>query len=88
MIGLLVHGENHFIVDGPRPDARDAAALARHWSIIQINRRTPYALARWKIVNKAFRENLRWVVIVPAEHHMSPAVATLVNELAARGILP
>lgn len=36
MIGILVHGNNHFILSGPAPDERDALALARHFSLIQI----------------------------------------------------
>ena len=36
MVGILVHGDNHFIVRGPLPDRDAARALIRHWSIIQI----------------------------------------------------
>jgi len=36
MVGILVHGDNHFIVRGPLPDRDLARALIRHWSIIQI----------------------------------------------------
>jgi hypothetical protein len=36
MVGILVHGDNHFILSGPVPDEAVALALARHWSIIQI----------------------------------------------------
>ena len=36
MVGILVHGDNHFIVRGPLPDRDVARALVRHWSIIQI----------------------------------------------------
>jgi len=36
MVGILVHGNNHFILSGPKPDHASASALARHWSIIQI----------------------------------------------------
>ena len=36
MVGILVHGNNHFILSGPVPDEAVALALARHWSIIQI----------------------------------------------------
>jgi len=36
MVGILVHGNNHFILSGPLPDeaAALALALARHWSIV------------------------------------------------------
>jgi hypothetical protein len=36
MVGILVHGDNHFIVRGPMPDPETALALTRHWSVIQI----------------------------------------------------
>ena len=36
MVGILIHGNNHFVLSGPRPDQAAALALARHWSIIQI----------------------------------------------------
>jgi hypothetical protein len=36
MVGILVHGNNHFILSGPVPDDASALALAHHWSITQI----------------------------------------------------
>jgi len=33
MVGILVHGDNDFIVRGPLPDRDAARALIRHWSI-------------------------------------------------------
>jgi hypothetical protein len=36
MTGILVHGDNHFIVRGPKPERDVALALVRHWSVIQI----------------------------------------------------
>lgn len=86
MIGILVHGDNHFIVEGPRPDGDTAAALATHWSLIQIGAAIPPALTRWKIINKALREHLEWAVIVPSDSAISPAVTALLNELSARGV--
>ena len=86
MVGILVHGDNHFIVRGPRPDSETALALARHWSLIEIGATTPPALAEWQIVNREFRENLEWAVIVPAGTDPSPAVRTLLDELTARGV--
>jgi hypothetical protein len=87
MVGILVHGDNHFIVRGPLPDSETALALARHWSLIEIGATTPSALAEWQIVNREFRENLEWAVIVPADTDISPAVQTLLDELAARGMI-
>jgi len=36
MVGILVHGNNHFILSGPAPDEATALALVWHWSVIQI----------------------------------------------------
>jgi hypothetical protein len=86
MVGILAHGDNHFIVNGPLPDRETALALVRHWSVIQIGATAPPALDRWRIVTKAFRENLEWAIVVPGDRGTSPAVATLLDELSARGI--
>jgi hypothetical protein len=86
MVGILVHGDNHFIVRGPLPDRETALALVRHWSFIQIGAKTPPSLARWRIVSREFRENLQWAVVTPGDGEMSPAVAKLLEELSARGI--
>ena len=87
MLGILVHGDNHFIVRGPLPSRSDALALARHWSLIQIDRKTPPELHQWRISTKEYRENLAWAVIVPGSGDISPAVSQLLRELAERGIL-
>jgi hypothetical protein len=81
MVGILVVGDNHFIVRGPLPDRDTALALARHWSLIQIGQVTPTALQR------EFRENLEWAVAVPGDGEITPAVAQLLAELSARGIM-
>jgi hypothetical protein len=86
MIGILVCGDNHFIVNGPMPDQEAALALARHWSIIQIGQTTPPHLRSWTIVTSAFRENLEWAVVVPGDGEVTPAVGQLLKELSARGI--
>jgi len=86
MMGILVHGDNHFIVSGPLPCREIALALVRHWSLIQIGATTPPALDAWQIVSREFRENLEWAVLVPGDGHMSPAVTTLLDELRERGI--
>ena len=86
MVGILVHGDNHFIARGPLPDREAAIALVRHWSLIQIGAATPHPLDRWLIVSSAFRENLEWAVVVPGDGEMSPAVTRLLDELLARGI--
>ena len=86
MVGILVHGDNHFIVHGPLPDRDTALALIRHWSVIEIGATTPAALNLWQIVTREFRENLEWAVVVPGQSEISPAVRTLLDEVAARGV--
>jgi hypothetical protein len=86
MIGLLVCGDNHFIVRGPVPDRAAALALARHWSIIQIGQTTHSSLRNWSIVTRAFREDLEWAVVVPGDGKVTPGVAQLLQGLSARGI--
>ena len=87
MVGILVHGDNHFIVRGPLPDRAIALALVRHWSLIQIGAATPPHLEGWHIISREFRENLEWAVVVPGDSETSPAVTTLLDELRARGIV-
>jgi hypothetical protein len=86
MVGILVHGDNHFIVRGPLPNREVALALVRHWSLIQVGATTPPSLNRWRIVSREFRDNLKWVVVVPGDWMMSPTVRALLEELSARGI--
>lgn len=86
MVGILVHGDNHFIVRGPLPNRATSQALARHWSIIQIGQTTPATLRAWTISTREFRENLTWAVVVPGAAEVSPVVAKLLDELMARGI--
>jgi hypothetical protein len=87
MLGILVHGDNHFIVDGPEPDDGIARELVRHWSIIEIGATMPPALAPWRILTKAFREDLEWAVLVPGGSETSTAVAQLLDELNQRGVI-
>jgi hypothetical protein len=84
--GILVHGDNHFIVRGPSPDRTTALALARNWSVIQIGAVCPPELQHWRISTREFREELEWAVVVPTETATSPAVAELLLELVARNI--
>src|SRR4051812_22434686 len=90
MIGILVIGNNHFIVRGPLPDRETALALAQHWSLIQIGATTPASLQQWSISTREFRENLQWAVIVPpfgtGEGEITEGVKQLLKELSARGI--
>jgi hypothetical protein len=86
MVGILVHGDNHFIVRGPLPGRETAHELVRHWSLIQIGATAPAALDQWDIVTREFRENLEWAVVVPGSDDTSPAITQLLAELSARGI--
>ena len=86
MVGILVHGDNHFILSGPSPDDATALVLVRHWSIIQIGEAKSSSFGQWEIKSKEFRENLEWAVIVPGERDVSPGVAQLLGELSARGV--
>ena len=86
MPGILVYGDNHFIVRGPRPSRETALALVRHWSVIQIGAVTPAALAAWRISTKEFRENLQWAIVVQGESDHSATVVQLLGELRSRGI--
>jgi hypothetical protein len=86
MVGILVHGDNHFIVRGPRPDRETALALVRHWSVISIGQTTPPELQEWHISTREFREDLQWAVDVPGESDHGAAVTQLLSELTARDI--
>ena len=87
MLGILVHGNNHFIVRGPLPPRREALALVRLWSVIQIGQPPPPELDPWCISAQEYRENLAWAVLVPGEGDISPAVSQLLKELSERGIV-
>jgi hypothetical protein len=67
MVGILVHGNNYFILSGPLPVEAAALALVRHWSIVQIGEAESSSFGRWQIRPKEFRGNLEWAVIVPGD---------------------
>ena len=86
MVGILVYGNNHFILSGPSPDDAAALALARHWSITRIGESKSASFGEWQIRSKEFRENLEWAAIVPGDRETSPGVTQLLTELSARGV--
>ncbi len=86
MVGILVHGDNHFIVRGPLPDRAAALALVRHWSLIQIGGVAPHSLRTWRISTQEFRESLEWAVVVPGDSETSLAVTQLLDELSMQGV--
>ena len=75
MVGILVHGNNHFILSGLLPDDSTALALVRHWSVIQIGEIKSLSFGRWRIRQKELRENLECAVIVPGDREVAPEVA-------------
>jgi hypothetical protein len=86
MVGILVHGNNHFILKGPPPTEEDALRLATHWGVIQIGLEKSQSFEKWEIRTREFRENLEWAVIVPGDRGVSPGITELLEELAGRGI--
>ena len=86
MIGILAHGNNHFILSGPLPDDATALALVRHWPIIQIGEEKSPAFGHWQVRSKESRENLEWAIVVPGDREISPGVAQLLGEMSARGV--
>ena len=85
MVGILVHGNNHFILSGPMPDEAAALALVRHWSMVQIGETKSSSFGHWQIRSREFRENLEWAVIVPGDRETAPEVTKLLGEISARG---
>jgi hypothetical protein len=86
VVGILVHGNNHFILSGPPPTDASALALARHFSLIQIGKPKSLTFEKWQVRDKEFRENLEWAVVVPGDREPSLGVVQLLDELRARGI--
>lgn len=86
-VGLLVCGDNHFIVRGPRPSLEEAIALARRWSLISIGSGIVATSERlpWRVSTREFREELSWAVRVD-DSPPSDAVAQLLRELEHRGV--
>lgn len=87
MVGILVHGNNHFILSGPEPAEAEAIAIARHFSLVKVGEPVSNSFDQWEIRNKEFRENLEWAVVVPGDAEVSPAAAKLLGELAQRGVV-
>ena len=90
-LGLLVYGDNHLVLRGPRPDREGAFALARHFGLSFASIR-PLAdrsgtFEQWTISTREFRENLAWAAVLPAATLHSPAIRQLLDELTARGMV-
>jgi hypothetical protein len=87
MVGILVHGNNHFILSGPEPTEAEAVATARHLSLVKVGQAASNSFDKWEIRNKEFRENLEWAIVVPGDSEVSPAASKLLGELAERGVI-
>ena len=89
-LGLLVYGDNHLILRGPRPTRESAVALVRHFGLSLASIRPladrSGAFEEWTIVIREFRENLAWAAVLPAATPLTPAIRQLLDELTARGI--
>ncbi len=85
-VGILAHGNNHFILSGPVPAEDQALALARHFSLVRIGQPTSSRFDAWHLRDKEFRENLEWAVVVPGDRPLSTPVAELLAELRARNV--
>lgn len=87
-VGILVHGDNHFIVRGPLPSPEAAQALVRRWALIEIGSGIDATQERgkWRVSTREFREDLSWAVVVNSSSPPQPAVAKLLEELSSRGV--
>ena len=87
MVGILVHGNNHFILSGPEPTGEEAIRMAREFTLVMVGKTPVNSFEKWEIRNKEFRENLEWAVIVPADTEITRGVSQLLGELADRGVV-
>lgn len=65
MLGILVHGDNHFIARGPQPDRATARALNQALVPHSGGSNHSAALQPWSIGTCELRENLQWAVVAP-----------------------
>ena len=90
-LGLLVYGDNHLVLRGPRPAQAQAWAMAAHFglSLAQIRPQLDRSgeFRGWCISVREFREELAWAVVLRAGTPHNSAVAQLLDELAQRNIV-
>jgi hypothetical protein len=87
---LIVCGEDHFLVRGVKPELEMARYLVRRWifpSVEDVMGLSPPMPEGWRITTKEFREEIEWVIVLPASTEVSEAVAQLLRELALRGVV-
>ena len=85
-LGILVFGDNHLILRGPEPTPKQARAMVRHWTMIQLGKPPGEIFCKWTISTREFRENLEWAVCVPGSGARTSAVTQLLQEITDRGI--
>lgn len=89
MLGLIVCGDNHFLIRAPQPSAAEAQALVRRWtfpSIADLLGQSPPLPPQYQISTREFREDITWALVLESPEPHSPAVAQLLSELIQRGI--
>jgi hypothetical protein len=89
MPGILVYGDNHLILRGPRPSVDEARMLARRAGmslVTEIGGAAAGVPEPWRISTKEFRENLEWAVVLRAGSETTAAVRQLLAEMSARGV--
>ena len=87
MVGILVHGNNHFILSGPEPTEDEAIRIAREFSVVEIGKAPSASFENWEIRNKEYRENLEWAIVIPSDTEITRGVSQLLGELADRGVI-
>ncbi len=88
-LGIIVFGEEHFLIRGPKPEPEMARYLVRRWifpSTEDLLGISPPMQDDWKITTREFREDIEWAVLLRSAKALNPAVKTLLEELAARGL--
>jgi hypothetical protein len=89
-LGLIVCGDNHFLVRGLKPDREMARYLVRRWtfpSVEDLLGLSPPLPGDWVITTREFREDIDWVMVLPGEGEHTDAVGQLLRELEARGVV-
>jgi hypothetical protein len=87
-LGLIVFGEDHFLIRGPQPDPATARELVRRWifpGLDDLLGKTAL-LPDWRITTREFREDISWAIQMERQQPASPAVQQLLNEIAGRGV--
>lgn len=89
MLGILVYGDNHLILRGPRPSLDEARMLARRAGmsmVTEIGGADAGVPEPWRISTREFRENLKWAVVLEAGTNVTAGVQQLLDELLERGV--